>query len=733
MWKDYLANFIKYNRASSISIMIAALIASLFLSLLCSLFYNFWKYDIEQTIIEEGDWHGRITGAIDVGDISVIQAHANVRKATVNQELSRNQETAVDITLHNRRTVFHDIPQITQELGLEDNAITYHLVLLSSYFLHDPADSQPPLLLAFYVFVLIIVSFSVILIIKNSFAVSMNARVHQFGIFSSIGATPRQIRSCLMQEAAFLCFLPALLGYGLGVLLSVGIIRLTNVLAADVSGRHDAVWGYHPLILAVTVPACVFTILLSAWLPARKLSRITPLQAIRNHGGLELNKKKNSRLLALLFGAEGRLAGNALKAQKKALRSSALSLTLSFLGFTVMLCFFTLSEISTRHTYYEKYQDVWDIMVTLKDIKIEDFELTGQLSALDGVKDSTVYQKATATALIPESWQSEDLAALGGLGAVAGSSVTKAENTWLTEAPIVIMDDEAFKSYCRQIGIEAQLDGTVILNEIWDSLNSNFRYRRNIPYVQEHQETVILRNTQDDDLSAEVPVLAYTQEVPAIREAYDNYALVQFMPRSLWEKISAVIGGAETDSFIRILAGEGATLDDLNTLEKTVVQLIGQDYEAESENRIQDQVTNSNMINGFRLIIGAACILLAGIGAANIFANTLSFVRQRKRELAQYISVGMTPANIRKMFFIESLVIAGRPLLITLPLTIVFIIFAVTASYLDPMEFVSQAPILPVLLFALAIWGLVTLAYYLGGKKVLESSLSETLRDDSIS
>ncbi len=92
----------------------------------------------------------------------------------------------------------------------------------------------------------------------------------------------------------------------------------------------------------------------------------------------------------------------------------------------------------------------------------------------------------------------------------------------------------------------------------------------------------------------------------------------------------------------------------------------------------------------------------------------------------------MTPANIRKMFFIESLVIAGRPLLITLPLTIVFILFAVTASYLDPMEFLAQAPILPVLLFALAIWGLVTPAYYLGGKKVLGSSLAETLRDDSM-
>ena len=42
MWKDYSSGFIKNNKASSLSIMAAALIAALFLSFLCTLFYNFW-------------------------------------------------------------------------------------------------------------------------------------------------------------------------------------------------------------------------------------------------------------------------------------------------------------------------------------------------------------------------------------------------------------------------------------------------------------------------------------------------------------------------------------------------------------------------------------------------------------------------------------------------------------------------------------------------------------------
>ena len=64
MWREYSKSFIKYNRAASASIMAAALIATMFLSLLCSLAYNFWTYDMEKIVLEEGDWQARITGCL---------------------------------------------------------------------------------------------------------------------------------------------------------------------------------------------------------------------------------------------------------------------------------------------------------------------------------------------------------------------------------------------------------------------------------------------------------------------------------------------------------------------------------------------------------------------------------------------------------------------------------------------------------------------------------------------
>ena len=728
MWKDYSKSYIKNNRASSISIMAAAFVATMFLSLLCSIAYNFWAYDVEQTILEEGDWQGRIVcESLSSDDLSMICQFANVEKAVVNEELSQKEKVVADVYFKNARTIYSDMPLIAAQLGLNKDSIQYNALLLSRYFIHDPEDATPPMLLTLYAVILIIVAVSLILIIRGSFELSMNARIHQFGIFSSIGATPRQIRTCLLQEAMALSILPMLIGSMSGILISYGVIKAVNFFASDVSGRHEAVFQYHPSIFAATVFISFLTVIFSAWIPARKLSRMTPLEAIRNTSGLLLKKKKHSRFLSCIFGMKGELAGNALIAQKKHLRISTLSLLLSFLGFSIMICFTTLADISTRYTYFERYQDVWDIMITLKDTKISDFGLTDDLQDISGIKDATVYQKAEAMTFLPEGLQSDELSSLGGFESVSG---TPNENgQFQVSSPIVVLDDRGFLNFCSQIGITPSLDGAIVLNQIWDSTNSNFRYKEYVPFVKEDsQETTLYKNGKP----VEIPVLSYTQTAPTLREEYDNYALVHFIPLAMWNKTLGEVFEAEADSYIRILSNGLANLTDLNSLEQEIVRFIPKRYEIESENRVQERLANDSLIQGMVIILGAFCVLLAIIGIANIFSNTLGFLRQRKREFAQYMSIGLTPQEMRKMFCIEAFVIAGKPLLITLPLTILFVQFAVTASHLDPMAFWAEAPILPILIFAAAIVLFVTLAYYIGGKRLLQCDLNETLQNDAL-
>lgn len=740
MWKEYSSDYRKNNPSSSLSVRISALISALLLSLLCCLFYNLWKYEVERIELEEGGWQSRLTGEMSPEALENVRDFATVEDAVVNEKKSRDGETVTDLYFYHYRDVLQDTPRIAELAGIPAEKITYHHQLLALFFVRDPQDTAPRLLFPLFLLITAMTSFSLVVIIHNSFAVSMNARIHQFGIFSSIGATPKQIRACLLQEAASLCALPVLMGNLLGIGGGMGLMLLTNVLlGSDIPGRHEVNPGYHPLVLAVTLLVTAATIWISAWLPARRLSRLTPLEAIRNTGELQLKRRKNSRLLALLFGVEGELAGNALKAQRKALRTASLSLLFSFMAFTMMQCFFTLSEISTRETYFERYQNVWDIYVTVKDASVENFPETGALQELAGAESAIVYQKAAAKRLITETQLSEEMKSFGAFSQAPGHYVAQVEGGWLVNAPLVILDDDSFLAYCGQIGAAPRLDGAVVINRIRDVTNPDFRHPVFYPYLKKDSvgeaPVSVLRQSGSEDVAAQVPILAYTTQVPALREEYatlDYYELVHFLPASLWRELRGQIGGAEEEVQICVLGKEDVTLEELNDLEAEIAALIGQSRAVESENRIQKYDTNNTQLQGMMAFFGGFCVLLAVIGLGNVFSNTLGFVRQRRREFARYLSVGLTPASLRKMFCIEALVIAGRPILITLPLAALAVGTMLKMSYVAPGEFLAEAPLLPIALFLLAIVACVALSYSLAWRNVRKISLAEVLRDDTM-
>ena len=736
MWKDYSSGYIKNNRSSGMSVMIAAFISALLLSLLLGLFYNAWKYEIESIEQKEGGWQSRIVGEFTQEDMESIKNFANVKDVVISEKGAQIPESMIDIYFDDMGAVLGDTMQIAGVLGVSSENVIYNHELLAMYMIRDPQDTAPRLLFPLFILIVGIASFSLIIVIHNSFAVSMNARIHQFGIFSSIGATPKQIRSCLLQEAAALCILPILIGNLLGILISMGIIHMANdLLGSDVAGRHDAVFGYHPLVLVATLLLTVATIWISAWMPARKLSRLTPLEAIKNTGELQLKRKKKSPLLTCLFGLEGELAGGALKVQKRALRTASLSLISSFLAFTIMQSFFALSGISTRETYFERYQGVWDIMVTVKDTDVDSFSEAQKLQAMSGIRSAIVYQKAMAKRIIAEDEISEDMKSFGGFAEAGDNYVRKTDGGWLVNVPIVILDDASFLAYCEQIGITPQLNGAVIWNQIRDVTNPDFRNPRYMPYVKGENAVSILRQSGKEEMTAEVPVLSYTEKVPVLREEYatlDYYELVHFIPVSLWKEIKGQIGGGEEDAYICMLGRENVTAGELDALQGQVDSLIAGNYKTESENRIQEAEANDKQIQGMMTIFGGFCVLLAVIGIGNVFSNTLGFVRQRKREFVRYMSVGMTQGEIKKMFCVEALTIAGRPILITLPLAAITVGYMLKISYVEVGTFLAEAPLIPIMIFMLAIWGIVAFAYYLGWRNIRKINLAEVLRDDTM-
>ena len=759
MWRTYAFDMVKNNPSSGMSVRIAAFISALLLSLLTGVFYNLWKYEVERIILEEGDWQSRIVGEFDEEDLEHIRSFAHVKDVVVNEKINskdskkgrynkdggekkegrqdgEGEEVVVDIYFSRYRAVFSDMPKIAESMNIAPEKISYHYELLAMYLVRDSSDPKPRLLFPLFVLIMAIASFSLIMVIHNAFAITMKMRIHQLGIFSSIGAAPRQIKSFLLQEAAVLCAVPVLAGKLLGIAFSMGLIQLLNILLGkDVPGRHASVFGYHPLVFGISLAAVVITLWVSAWLPARKLSRLSPLEAIKNTGEVHLKRKKNSRILRLFFGVEGELAGNTLKAQRKALGTASLSLVFSLLAFTIMQCFFTLSEISTRETYFARYQDAWDIMVEVKDADVENFAQIREIQGLSEVESAAVYQKAAAKTVVLEEEISEEMKSFGGFSHASVQQAVKTDVGWMVNAPLVILDDESFLAYCEQIHIPVQLCGAVVRNQIRDVTNPDFRHPVEMPYVKGEKDICILHKSGDEKQAAEIPVLAYTTQVPVLREEYaslDAYELVHFLPASLWKEIKEKIGGWEEDSYIRVLGKNHESLKELDLLQNRIEEIIGPDYRTESENRIREFEANARIIWGMKVIFGGFCVLLAMIGVGNVFSYTLGFVRQRRREFARYLSIGMTFKELRKMFCVEALIIAGRPLVLTLPPGMIAVWYMLKMSYLGTEEFLSEAPVLPIAVFILAISGFVALAYYLGWRVMGRVDLAEVLKDDTM-
>ncbi|MEZ3485137.1 MAG: ABC transporter permease, partial [Lachnospiraceae bacterium] len=302
--------------------------------------------------------------------------------------------------------------------------------------------------------------------------------------------------------------------------------------------------------------------------------------------------------------------------------------------------------------------------------------------------------------------------------------------------PIVILADTRFLDYSRELGAAPRLDGAVGRNIIRDVTNPDFRHPEFMPYLKTYntdESTLIL--SENKGIAAEIPVLSYTEEVPVLREEYATenfYELVHFIPVSLWKDIKKQSGGANTDLYIRILARDDVPLRELDALQNQVDQLLGTAYTLDSENRIQAYETNHKLMQGMRAAFGGFCVLLAVIGIGDVFSNTLGFIRQRKREFARYMSIGLTPYEIRKMFCIEAVVLAGRPILITLPLAVIAVGYMLKMSYLGVGEFMAEAPLIPIAIFMAAILGAVMLAYAFAWRNVRKISLADALKDDTM-
>lgn len=207
-----------------------------------------------------------------------------------------------------------------------------------------------------------IIVFGSVALIGNSFSISVNERKKQYGLLSSIGATRKQLKRNVLYEASIL----SVIGIPLGVLAGIGGMSITFYFVSDLlegflnQGAQSMAIELQmsAALWAVLMAAAIgfLTILISAYLPARKALKTSAIEVIRQSQDVRIRPRqvRTSWLTGKLFGLEGTLASKNFKRNRKKYRATVFSLFISvvlFISATSFCDYMSSSLESVINTY----------------------------------------------------------------------------------------------------------------------------------------------------------------------------------------------------------------------------------------------------------------------------------------------------------------------------------------------------------------------------------------------
>lgn len=621
-------------------------------------------------------------------------------------------------------------------LSILYNAISYELgriyveqgikLNLNEWLAEDP-DNVLFLMISSIVIILCICSLA--LIIRGVFSVFMEERLRLVGLLSINGATPGQIFLMLTGASLWICILPVLIGTISGAAMSVLLFHILDEVSRTViPDRLILPFAYHPSVFFLSAAFSLLTAAISASLSALKYSRLMPMAAINlwMPGGY---KRRRGRL-----------------------RSSRLALTLSLLSFGIIYSFFNLSRLNTRITYYDRYEDSWDIMAEIKDADMQDIRMMADIWDIGQTYATMFYRLYPMKRSLSPGELSDEVIKAELFERADPEEAELRNGDYVINAPLLVLDDQSFLSYAHEAGIEDSLDGIIVVDIIRDAGEQNFRQRSYLRYLNEDtgSRTIRLSTGPSADENADISfdLLGYAYKLPEIKIDFwsdDYFELVHVVPSSLWEKalasegVSEALGANEAVTTLNYISSHKELRDDdvsdrdkLACIRQIEVQirdiLSGCGYDFEMENRVQDRISSDAALDILRGVASVFCILLALIGLANVCTLTLSYTYKRRNICARLMAIGMTPAELHRSFYKEALSIIGPPVLLTILIVPALTFMMMKASYMDTGYGLSVIPVLPLLVFAAVIVTVVLISYRSSIKNILAGDLSEELK-----
>ena len=668
-----------------------------------------------------------------------------------------------------------------------NSCINYDLLMYS----FNSFDSAFPFLVIGLLSLLIgLIVFGSVSLIYNSFSISVSERTKQFGILKSIGATKKQIRKSVLYEASVLCSIGIPIGLISGCLgIAITFYFLSDSIATFLAELTDLKmrFVFSPVaIIAASVIGFV-TVIISAYIPAKKAIKINPIESVRQSNEIKVNRRsvKVSPLTEKLFGFEATLSSKNFKRNKKKYRATVFSL------FVSVVLFISASSLSTYFTdiVAAESQDMnYDVAINIYNYdddynplyETDEFrnKLYNGLKSVKGIDEFTLTEKMHTEYNLDKKYISEEY--LDMMSKEVERYSDEVENQYYGMFKYNFIDDDAFRRLLKEEGLSEKgyFDkenpkalvydmGTYIyqndnkekvyivpfLNT--DDISSSIDITNILPHFEENGEkythfgeTVVKDGvtyyvydiSRDEGEEFDESTKRYLPEDKAVQNIKISIGAVidekpyfadhntnLIYPESVKEGIM-LDQYSQTHAFI-LCEDHSKVASDISRLIKDIggdrnhIKVV--DYAAEIES-IRALVTIAKvMAYGF-------IILISAIAAANVFNTISTNISLRRREFATLKSVGLTSKGMRKMMTFESILYGVKSLMFSLPVSLgtTYLVYLVAADSGYEMPF--YIPWDKFIIAIASVFIIVVLSMIYSIKKVNKENTVDTLRNENI-
>ena len=552
--------------------------------------------------------------------------------------------------------------------------------------------------------VIVIIILSSVFVIRNSFSISVSEKTKQYGMLSSIGATKKQIKKSVLYEGFYIGIIGIPLGILCGMLAVVILLQVVNVLLGD-SLNEKCVFSIPILAIIASIVISAITIYLSCILPARRASKISPIEAIRGNDDIKIKAKKvkTSKITKKLFGIGGAIASKNLKRNKKKYRTTVISLVVSISIFISLSSFLDYGGKIVNVYYKDLGYDI-----SVYDGTVENYN---EIIKLDNVEEYSY------------SYMTEGSVDINKYGSEFGKRIAK-DSEETNSITIVLINNDYFKKFIEHLGIQSTnyKDIAILEDDAYEYIDEKTVFENYYSLKTGDSIDITLTNGE----KRTVKISKKTDERPmGYKNVYSNggYLFVSedFIQDKSDEKSfhmgSLVIKSQNPDELE----------NEINNLKKT-----NNLYSKLYINNISKYVEeNKKIILLISIFLYGFIAVITLIGVTNIFNTITTNMILRSKEFANLKSVGMTTKEFNRMIRLESILYGLKSLLIGIPLGLIgsYCIYNGIAKGLDFGYILPLKSIIIAIIFVFIIVGL-TMKYSLN--KINKQNIIETIREDNI-